>query len=264
MLTGETRDIRQRVALPTGEAFTIDATTVAVNDPDGLQVDSGTPAIVNDGQAEQFLVWPVTPISDGLYTVVFTANIGDQYLEFSQQVPVEAVTAPYSSIYTWIRSRLADSVEGLDDSEFDMDIRATIRRMLAPYAVDGVPKTYDGLSADDREFMDEAVGLLVAARTQVPLSTGGATSPLVLEKSETSTRQFAAIGNGTENLDERTRWEKEARYAFQQVSFVKLAREAVRAVSLFGLGGRRRKQGPARDEFEMAFGRIGVQGLGET
>lgn len=133
----------------------------------------------------------------------------------------------YSGVYAWIRSRLQDSVNNPDgtpavpDAYFDQDIRSEIRRLLSPFP----SQAYAAITGEDRANADEAIGLYVAIRLQVPLSTGGLVAPITYENVTTTgnariTRQTAQISNTATGLDERTRWKAEADAAWSRVSFV--------------------------------------------
>ena len=246
MLIGEVRDVEQ--VIERAEAFTIGGASVIVTGPDGETVDTGSPEIPAGSATSHTLSYRLVAAATGVYTLDFQVWVGDEILHYYQQIAVEP--SPFAGIYPWIRRCLQDNVTGLLDTEFDRDIRSAIRELLAPFT----GQTYTGLDATDRERMDEAVGLAVAARLHTPLSTGGANSAMVLEKTEQSTRQFAQISDP--NQDERLRWEREARYAFAQISFVAESLTAQNAVSLFQTAGRRQAEGEARNVIELAFGRV--------
>lgn len=130
----------------------------------------------------------------------------------------------YDGIYPYIRTRLQDSIEGIEDSEFDAEIASALRRLLAPFGL-----AYDDLSDVDVAWVDEAAGLTVAARLLGPYSTGGAGSALTMEQTETTKRQFET---GIE-----ARWLQEAREAMSHVSFNTIPASGVR----FGANGYRRQ-----------------------
>lgn len=130
----------------------------------------------------------------------------------------------YDGIYPYIRTRLQDSIEGVEDSEFDVEIASALRRLLAPYGL-----AYDDLSGADAAWVDEAAGLTVAARLLGPYSTGGAGGALTMEQTETTKRQFeTGVGE---------RWLQEAREAMSCVSFYTIPASGVR----FGVNGFRRQ-----------------------
>lgn len=154
----------------------------------------------------------------------------------SDPIVAFALDAGYDSIYRWIRSRLLDSVTSLADSYFDMDIESQIRRILSPYSL-----VYaDITDATDLANFNEAVGLMVAARLQVPLTTGGGTSALASESvagvgGESLSRTFQSAATG----DQCDLWLMQAKQALAQISFVKTRSGSNN--SRFARDGRRRQ-----------------------
>lgn len=130
----------------------------------------------------------------------------------------------YDGIYPYIRTRLQDSIEGVENSEFDGEIASAIRRLLAPYGL-----TFDTLAEADVPWVEEAAGLTVAARLLGPYSTGGAGQALTMEQTETTKRQFET------GIAER--WLQEAREAMSRVTFFTASASTAR----FGANGYRRQ-----------------------
>lgn len=258
---GERRPIFGFGTVESGTHELLDGATVVVYDEFGEVV---IPLVditdVTPGPAQTVTVFadPNLDTADpGYYEAAFSfSTFGSDSLTrvFEPTVGIRLLASVtlYAGIYPWIRFALQDNVALLGDSEFDMVIESTILKLLASY--DDVE--YADIEDTDRKLFNEAVGLIVAARMAVPLSTGGATSPLVMQTSSTSTQQYAQIANTEFDLDERNRWERDARSAFSKISFVKEARGNKRP-ALFGLGGRRRAQGQPCNMVEVAFGRLG-------
>lgn len=256
MVRGESRPIKGTASLD-GGTLTIQGTPAPVctlYDSAGTAVSgfNGVPVTGQSAAGETvfcFLDVDSTSLTEGFYTLVFTFDaLGNDGVtrtyKPSIELEVTLLPATYRGIYPVIRECLQDSVTGIPDSDFDRSIERTIRKMLAPYS----GQTYAILSATDRAWMDEAVGLKVAVRLHGPLSTGGAATALIVERNDTSTRQFAEKGT-----DERDRWEQEARQAFARISFV-LAARALVPYRMFALAGRRRSQDDPESLLELAFG----------
>jgi hypothetical protein len=152
--------------------------------------------------------------------------------------------ADYSNIYPYIRTRLQDSVAEVENSAFDKEIASSLRRLLIPYG-----KTYDdviALAGDDLALVNEAAGLLTAARLVIPYSTGGMTSAVVSEHTEDQGRSFRV---GSEESGENQVWKKEAMEAMSLVSFA--INSAARSYGRFAVDGfRRQTEAEAVEEVE--------------
>jgi hypothetical protein len=152
----------------------------------------------------------------------------------------------YTAIYAWIVSRLQGSVSGVSNSTFDPDIASAIRGLLDPYT----GQTYAGLSGNDKDNFEEAVGLVVAARLLSPYATKGtgATGYTIKSGDDSVSRQFGENASGL-----MSQWTQEAYQAFMLISFVKAAAPSLQ---LFALGGRRRSEvnQPPTNLYDLAFG----------
>jgi hypothetical protein len=152
-------------------------------------------------------------------------------------VPLPAGAIPpyggqYPNIAPWVFSRLRDAHEdGLlaDHEEYpgsprpytglDREISSVVARLVARFPC---VVSYAALSGSDLAAFEEAAGLLTAARLLTTVTTGGTNGDLILEKTDTTTRQFSQ-NNTPGNPGERRRWETEAEYALMRVSCVAAA-----------------------------------------
>jgi hypothetical protein len=129
-------------------------------------------------------------------------------------------TPGYDGIYPFVRNRMPDSLEGKPDSDLDGEIGAVVLRLFDRFpCLRDTYESYDFLSGDDKTRFDEAAGLIVAAKLLTPMSTGGANSDLVLEKTDTTTRQFAQINNSS--AGEKDKWLMQATEAIGRVACIK-------------------------------------------
>lgn len=144
--------------------------------------------------------------------------------------------APYAGTYPgigpWVQSRLrdADAAGLLMDpppypdapatwAGLDREIASVVARLVARFPCVG---SYAALTGGDLDAFNEGAGLLTAARLLGPVTTGGANGDLILEKTDTTTRQFSQ-NNTPGNPGERRRWETEAEYALMRISCVAAA-----------------------------------------
>jgi hypothetical protein len=91
----------------------------------------------------------------------------------------------YPDIYPWVRAKLRDSLNGVENSELDLDIRSVLREILGPYSL-----TYGTLSPSDKELVDEAAGLRTAARVHGQYVTGGVSTDLRSDATDDVKRSY--------------------------------------------------------------------------
>ncbi|RYG32730.1 hypothetical protein EON81_19935 [bacterium] len=91
----------------------------------------------------------------------------------------------YESVRSWTLRALQERGENLADDYFDPTIRSVLREILTPHSL-----TYAGLSAEDKEAVDEAAGYRTAVREHGPLVTGGVSTGLSAEKTDDVSRNF--------------------------------------------------------------------------
>lgn len=233
MILGETLVLREEVSA--SAAFVVASATIDIYNAAGTKVVDNQSAAVDDTDTDtQIITYAFTPAATGRYTAAFKVTVGSEVRLFRQQVVVESVVPLYPGVYPYIRTRLQDSLEGIEDSELDGEIAAALAELLAAYP----DESFEDTTGSDRTNLEEAVGKFVAARMLVPYTTGGADGPLTQERTDKTMRQFAA------DQSERNRWERESRAAFARLSFV-IARAYERRGSggRFGLAGRRRTLG---------------------
>lgn len=141
----------------------------------------------------------------------------------------------YPDVAAWVRSRLPDAdAAGLladpppvsdlpplpDDpgtwTGLDREIGSVLLHLAARFPCTG---PYSALGALDKAALSEGAGLLTAARLLGVVTTGGANGDLLLEKTDTTTRQFSQ-NNTPGNPGSRIRWEREAELAFLRISCI--------------------------------------------
>lgn len=116
----------------------------------------------------------------------------------------------YSAIYPWITDCLRSARAEVVDADFDRTIKSELRSILAPVSV-----SYDDLTAgDDKDAIDEAVGLRTAARLYRSLVTDGLGGGLKSVKDDESSEDYVDPAAMIEQ------WEREANAALAGVSFI--------------------------------------------
>lgn len=171
--------------------------------------------------------------------------------------------ADYAPVRVWVFSRLKDAyTEGLlsdqgvpSDSPtydaLDAEVGSVVRSLVARFPC---VVSYASLGGDDRLSFEEAAGLLTAARLLGAVTTGGAVGDLLLEKTDTTTRQFSQ-NNTPNNPGERARLVADAGAALGRVACVRAALAGVRAgFSLFGVTTPRRRPAFPFDVFPGSYG----------
>jgi len=136
----------------------------------------------------------------------------------------------YPGIAPWVQTRLRDAdQQGLltdpDDPSgdgwtiFDGEVASVIREITARYPA---LAPYTALTGDDLASFNEAAGLLTACRLLGPMTTGGVSGDLILEKTDSTIRQFSQ-NNRPGNPGERLRWEWQAERALLRISVISAA-----------------------------------------
>lgn len=155
--------------------------------------------------------------------------------ESFEAAEVVIVDPIYTDIYSWIRSRLQVTEAQVPNSTFNPDIEIAFLEYLGPYDV-----AYSDLSGTDLALVDKAIGLVVAARLQIPLSTGGGNSGIqsieVKAPAESMSIDYAPIGDSG---GEVKKWLAEAMQLLALTSFGKLRSGA--RFGRFVATGRRRQ-----------------------
>lgn len=140
----------------------------------------------------------------------------------------------YDGIYLWIRNKLRDSVVGIENSSFDLEIKSVLRSVLSKS-----PYTYDTLLPNDVDAVDEAVGLMVAVRIHAELVTGGVSSSLTAENTDDVKRNFAPSDTM------KAEWMAQAKKALLGTSFGTIF--SFSGGSAFGVNGPSRNRCEVRD-----------------
>ena len=124
----------------------------------------------------------------------------------------------YPEVYPWIAQCLQDSARELDDGYFHPEIRSALRDAIpkAAVAAAGLATArafYSALEGDELDMVSQAVGLIVAAKLQPTLATGGAGGDLLSEGTEGVKRTFSSAATL------RAEWRAEAARLLADCSF---------------------------------------------
>lgn len=129
--------------------------------------------------------------------------------------------ALYPNVYPFLSFRLGDSVGSYvpANGDFDGEISIQVAKVLNGYGLtysQVEAGSYPNPQANDILFLNKAVALYTAIELIVPLSTGGLTGPISLQKLDSVETKF----NSGSDQDERVAWKSEADQCIALISFV--------------------------------------------
>lgn len=242
---GDTKVMQLTVSSDEAFAFAADP-TIAITKPNGESVAAedlpSVTVVPSTSAATQQLRAAFLFSMGGAYTIRWPRTVGDEVLTG----PPQTYFAYWTDAAGVIRRRLPEAARLTEINRLDLISDAVIDPEFADTCSDLLEGTnselrYDELSGTDQRKFDRACALTVAANLFNAVTTGGSSTPIVLEKVGQMTRQFAQISNSAAKT-EPEKWIDEAARLLASLSWVAAARDAeIAANQLAGVDGRRRR-----------------------